>query len=77
VVWSESFPSLTKCQISERKIGKNMTLNMTTHLNHLMKQHGTLKTCEQHPLLNATILQRPTPSATPKIHFVTTMTTLA
>ena len=49
---------------------------MITQLFHLMKQHGTLKTPEQHTLLNAKTLLQLILSVTLKIHFATTMMTL-
>ncbi len=56
MVRSKIFPNLSKFHISERKIGKSMTLNMATHLDQLMTQYGTLRTHEHHPFLNEATL---------------------
>ena len=53
-----------------------MTLNIITRLDHLATQHGTLRTHEQNHFLNATTLQRRTPSVTQNIHFAMTVMTL-
>lgn len=59
--------------MSQSEQGQNLI--MITHLEKLKTQHLSLIIHEQHTSLNATTLQRFSPSVTLKEHFTTIVTT--